>query len=265
MTDSDRCVNCLSVSQDCTCSFICYSCAFRASGHLQCTRCKIARYCNLDCQKSNWNDHRNSCSASITKPEQFQLDYSIQRTLYTCTETALMLLLTRYEEFLFNSELDRFCQELSANPYGDICGYQRNNVAYRLILYSCVQDHRSLPPDVLPLKHCFCLVEFIDGWRIVQSYKVDTIFVPLEVKKFNILDLTSQVGTLATSDIWMKYISRKADITDQWHGSTQCGWASIYIHDQNKFALSDLKKLTDWTQKYTLIRRENDTFNVVRK
>lgn len=43
---------------------VCYNChAQKDSGLLKCSKCKIASYCNKECQKAHWKEHKEECVA----------------------------------------------------------------------------------------------------------------------------------------------------------------------------------------------------------
>uniref|UniRef100_A0A4W5N1E6 [histone H3]-lysine(4) N-trimethyltransferase n=1 Tax=Hucho hucho TaxID=62062 RepID=A0A4W5N1E6_9TELE len=48
------------VSNTCAKDF-CHSCFSRRETLLRCSQCKLARYCDITCQKQAWSDHKREC------------------------------------------------------------------------------------------------------------------------------------------------------------------------------------------------------------
>lgn len=42
----------------------CQACGKQSLTLLQCARCRTARYCDAECQRSNWLDHKRSCKVA---------------------------------------------------------------------------------------------------------------------------------------------------------------------------------------------------------
>ncbi|KAL0969326.1 hypothetical protein UPYG_G00225600 [Umbra pygmaea] len=42
---------------------VCHSCFSRHESLLRCSQCKVARYCNITCQKKAWSDHKRECQS----------------------------------------------------------------------------------------------------------------------------------------------------------------------------------------------------------
>lgn len=41
--------------------FVCGACGVEGTKMMQCGKCKAARYCSKECQRSHWKEHKNSC------------------------------------------------------------------------------------------------------------------------------------------------------------------------------------------------------------
>jgi hypothetical protein len=46
----------------------CFSCGTKSDDHKRCTACQFAKYCNIDCQKANWKEHKRICMGLQNQP-----------------------------------------------------------------------------------------------------------------------------------------------------------------------------------------------------
>jgi hypothetical protein len=46
----------------------CFSCGTKRDDHKRCTACQFAKYCNIDCQKANWKEHKRICKEIQNQP-----------------------------------------------------------------------------------------------------------------------------------------------------------------------------------------------------
>uniref|UniRef100_F7CFL6 [histone H3]-lysine(4) N-trimethyltransferase n=1 Tax=Ornithorhynchus anatinus TaxID=9258 RepID=F7CFL6_ORNAN len=119
---------------------VCDHCLCRNENLLRCSRCKVARYCGLVCQKQAWQDHKRECSCLLSSKPRFPPDSVrlLGRVVFKLVKVAPAKS-ESYSPLILPSDIKNLSEEKREG-----LGYLA--VTLKLYLKEEIQDASQLPP-----------------------------------------------------------------------------------------------------------------------
>ncbi|XP_048340782.1 histone-lysine N-methyltransferase SMYD3 isoform X2 [Sphaerodactylus townsendi] len=142
---------------------VCEHCLSRKERLLRCSQCKVARYCNIQCQKEAWQDHKQECKCIKNIDPNFPPDSVrlVGRIIFKLLRQSTC----PSEELYSFSDLQSNFEKLSEEMKEGL-GYLTK--ALQLYLKAEIQDASQLPPG-LDVFQTFAKVLLMDlEWKKIK-------------------------------------------------------------------------------------------------